>query len=161
MGWDLMERIKRFMTMIKGATAVLLLLLMGTAGAYSEPSATYVGWKSCAPCHADIADSWQNTRHAKAMESLKKSNQETLPACVKCHVTGYEKDGGFIDNELTPEMAGVQCDACHGPGSEHASSPTAQNTVKESGAALCRQCHTEGQDPKFDYASKVKTVHGK
>ena len=148
------------MTITKGAGILLLLLLMNTAGMYSEPSATYVGWEKCAPCHSDISDSWQNTRHAKAIESLKKSKQETLPACVKCHVTGYEKDGGFIDNDLTPEMAGVQCEVCHGPGSEHVSSP-ATEIVKESGAALCRQCHTEGQDPKFDYAVKVKTVHGK
>ncbi len=148
------------MTITKGSGIVLLLLLMNTAATYSEPSATFVGWKTCVPCHSDIADSWQNTRHAKAIESLKKSKQETLPACVKCHVTGYEKDGGFIDNELTPEMAGVQCEVCHGPGSEHVSTPST-SIVKESGAALCRQCHTEGQDPKFDYAVKVKTVHGK
>jgi predicted CXXCH cytochrome family protein len=149
------------MALKKGSGIALLFLFLNAAGTYAEPSATYVGWKNCAPCHSDIADSWQNTRHAKAIESLKKSKQETLPACVKCHVTGYEKDGGFIDNELTPEMAGVQCEACHGPGSEHASSPATKNIVKESGAALCRQCHTEGQDPKFDYAVKVKTVHGK
>ena len=152
---------KGFMLARKGSGIVLLLLLMNAAGIYSAPSATYVGWKQCAPCHSDVADSWQNTRHAKAIESLKKSKQEALPACVKCHVTGYEKDGGFIDNELTPEMAGVQCEVCHGPGSEHAANPVPGNVVKESGAALCRQCHTEGQDPKFDYAVKVKTVHGK
>jgi len=149
------------MTMMKRGGVVLLLLLMNTAGTYSEPSQTYVGWNTCTPCHSDITDSWQNTRHAKAIESLKKTKQEGLPACVKCHVTGYEKDGGFIDNELTPEMAGVQCEVCHGPGSEHVSTPSTTNTVKEPGAALCRQCHTEGQDPKFDYAVKVKTVHGK
>jgi predicted CXXCH cytochrome family protein len=149
------------MTIKNGAGIVLLLLLVNTAGTYSESSSTHVGWNKCTPCHSDISDSWQNTRHAKAIESLKKSKQETLPACVKCHVTGYEKDGGFIDNELTPEMAGVQCESCHGPGSTHVASPSTNNIVKESGAALCRQCHTEGQDPKFDYAVKVKSVHGK
>ncbi len=147
------------MIMNRASGIVFLFLLLNAAGTYSEQSAAYVGWTKCAPCHSDIADSWQNTRHAKAIESLKKSKQESLPACVKCHVTGYEKDGGFIDNELTPEMAGVQCEVCHGPGSEHVANPIAKNTVKESGAALCRQCHTEGQDPKFDYAAKVKTVH--
>jgi predicted CXXCH cytochrome family protein len=140
---------------------VLPLLLMNAAGIYSEESATYVGWQKCAPCHSAVKDAWQNTRHAKAIESLKKSKQETLPACVKCHVTGYEKDGGFIDYELTPEMAGVQCEVCHGSGSQHAASPTKKNIIKESGAALCRQCHTEGQDAGFNYAAKVKSVHGK
>ncbi len=152
-------RIKGFMTMKKGLGIVLLLLLMNATGAYSEQSATYVGWNKCAPCHSAIKDAWQNTRHAKAIESLKKSGQETLPACVKCHVTGYEQDGGFIDYELTPEMAGVQCEVCHGPGSGHMASPTTKNIVRTSGAALCRQCHTQGQDPGFDYDAKVKNVH--
>jgi predicted CXXCH cytochrome family protein len=160
-GKNLLERIKGFMTIKKGFGIVLLLLLTNAAGTYSGPSATYVGWEKCTPCHTELSDSWKTTRHAKAIESLKKSKQESLPACVKCHVTGYEKDGGFIDIELTPEMAGVQCEACHDPGSEHAANPSAKNIVKEAGAALCRQCHTEGQDPKFDYAAKVKSVHGK
>lgn len=138
-----------------------MLVLIYAAMTFSVQSATYIGWNQCEPCHSDITGSWQNTRHAKAIESLKKSKQDALPACVKCHVTGYEKDGGFIDNELTPEMAGVQCEVCHGPGSEHVAGPSQKNIVKESGAASCRQCHTEGQDPKFDYAVKVKTVHGK
>ncbi len=160
-GEDPLERIKGLMTMKKGSGIVVLLLLLNAARTYSEQSPTYVGWKNCTPCHSEITDSWQNTPHAKAIESLKKSGQENLPACVKCHVTAYEKDGGFIDNELTPEMAGVQCEVCHGPGSQHVSDPATKSIVKESGAALCRQCHTEGQDPKFDYAVKVKTVHGK
>jgi hypothetical protein len=60
---------------------------MNVAGIYSEQSATYVGGKKCALCHSAIKDSWQNTRYAKAIESLKKSKRENLPACVKCQVT--------------------------------------------------------------------------
>jgi predicted CXXCH cytochrome family protein len=139
----------------------LLLFLMMAPWLYSGESASYVGWKQCSACHSDIADKWQNTRHAKAIESLKKSGQESLPACVKCHVTGYEKDGGFIDYELTPEMAGVQCEACHGPGSDHAGNPMKENIVGKPGPELCRQCHTKGQDQGFNYEVKVKDVHGK
>jgi predicted CXXCH cytochrome family protein len=156
-----MKRMREFMIMKKASAIVSLLLLLNAAGAYSEPAATYVGGKKCAVCHSDINDAWQKTRHAKAIESLKKSKQESLPACVKCHVTGYEKDGGFIDYELTPEMAGVQCEACHGAGSQHAESPSAKNITKESGAVLCRQCHTERQDAGFNYAVKAKAVHPK
>ncbi len=147
------------MTVKKGAGIVLLILIMNAAAVYSEQSASYVGVEKCAPCHSAIKDSWQNTPHAKAIESLKKTGQEKLPACVKCHVTGYEKDGGFIDYELTPEMAGVQCEVCHGPGSAHVANPMGKNITKQAGAEICRQCHTQGQDPKFDYETKVKSVH--
>jgi predicted CXXCH cytochrome family protein len=153
--------VKGFMTMKKAFGLASLIFFMNALAAYSEEPAKYVGWSKCSLCHSGIKDSWQNTRHAKAIESLKKSKQENLAACVKCHVTGYEKDGGFIDYELTPEMAGVQCEACHGPGSAHAASPTKKNIVKVSGPELCRQCHTEKQDPGFNYAEKVKKVHGK
>ena len=138
----------------------LLLMFLFASYSYSENPGSYVGWKQCDTCHSDIVSTWQNSPHAKALESLKKTGQENLPACVKCHVTGYEKEGGFIDYELTPEMAGVQCEACHGPGSDHGMSPVADNIKKDPGAALCRQCHTEKQDPGFNYEEKIKQAHG-
>ena len=70
-------------------------------------------------------------------------------------------DISSADYELTPEMAGVQCEACHGPGSVHVAGPMKNNIIKESGASLCRQCHTKGQDPGFDYKEKARNVHGK
>jgi predicted CXXCH cytochrome family protein len=139
---------------------VILAMFMLAPWAFSEESGTYVGGKKCAGCHSAINKSWQDTRHARAMESLKKSNQENLPNCIKCHVTGYERDGGFIDNELTPEMAGVQCEVCHGPGGKHAKSPMDNKMIREAGEELCRQCHTKGQDPGFNYKEKEKLVHG-
>lgn len=146
--------------MIRSSSAVALLLLaMVAPSTYSQKSAAYVGSSQCETCHADLGAGWQTTRHAKAIDSLKKSGQEKLPACVQCHVTGYEKDGGFIDMDLTPEMAGVQCEACHGPGSVHIEDPSV-DMIKDGGAELCRKCHTEKQDPGFKYEEKVKHVHG-
>jgi predicted CXXCH cytochrome family protein len=138
----------------------LLLIFLFTSYTYSENPGTYVGWEKCEPCHQDIVSTWQNSRHAKAIESLKKTGQENLPACVKCHTTGYEEEGGFIDYELTPEMAGVQCEVCHGPESNHVMNPGEDNIIENAGAALCRQCHTEKQDPGFNYEEKIKQAHG-
>jgi predicted CXXCH cytochrome family protein len=145
----------------KSVGIILAAMLANASWIYSESAATYVGSKKCSACHSAIDITWQKTRHAKAIESLKKTGQETLPACVKCHVTGYEKDGGFVDYELTPEMAGVQCEVCHGPGGNHISTLAAKDIIKKGGAELCRQCHTQGQDPGFNYEVKVKDVHGK
>jgi predicted CXXCH cytochrome family protein len=137
-----------------------LALFLSASWLHSEESGAYIGSKKCATCHAAISKTWQTTRHAKAIESLKKTGQENLPDCFKCHVTGYDKDGGFIDNELTPEMAGVQCEVCHGPGGSHVTNPINKKMTKESGEILCRQCHTQGQDPGFNYKEKVKHAHG-
>jgi len=88
-------------------------------------------------------------------------SQDTLPGCVKCHVTGFEKDGGYVDQELTPALAGVQCEACHGPAANHAANPmNKKNLIARPGETICRECHTKGQDPKFDYANKKGLVHG-
>jgi hypothetical protein len=143
---------------IPGVPALTLLLI--APWIFSEEAGTYVGSMKCAPCHSPINHTWQATNHARAIESLKKTKQENLPACVKCHVTGYERDGGFIDNELTPEMAGVQCEVCHGPGSNHLKNPVGGKMIKKTGEETCRQCHTKGQDPGFNYKEKVKLVHG-
>jgi predicted CXXCH cytochrome family protein len=151
---------ENLMILKRGFCVAIVLLLSNVPWTYPEKQAAYVGWSKCAACHSAINDSWKDTRHAKAIESLKKTGQETLPACVKCHVTAFELDGGFVDYELTPEMAGVQCEVCHGPGSEHMANPTV-DMKKDSGADLCRQCHTKSQDPGFNYEEKVKEVHGK
>jgi hypothetical protein len=143
---------------IRGSVILLPLLLIASL-ALPKESADYLGWKRCAGCHAEISKSWQNSKHAKAFESLKKSGQQELPACVKCHVTGYEQTGGFIDYELTPEMADVQCEECHEAGSEHVGNPAGQGMVKTPGIETCRRCHTKGQDPGFNYDEKVKAVH--
>ena len=146
---------------ILGGMAVLLLVfsLSLVQSLLSQESAAYVGNEKCSMCHSDIYKSWRDTRHAKAIDSLKKTGQEGLAACVKCHVTAYEKDGGFLDYELTPEMAGVQCEACHGPSGKHISNPMGEKVVKTPGEALCRECHTQGQDPGFNYAEKAKLSH--
>ena len=129
----------------------------------SQPieDASYAGVKTCADCHDDLWKGWQTTRHAGALETLKKKSQDQLPGCVKCHVTGYEKDGGYVDQELTPELAGVQCEACHGPAATHAADPkNKKNLIARPGETICRECHTKGQDPKFDYENKKRLVHG-
>jgi len=133
-----------------------------TSRAHAAPDeGAYAGAEKCAMCHGDLTKGWKTTRHAAAFETLKKKSQDKLPACVKCHVTGFEKTGGYVDQELTPELAGVQCEACHGPAAAHAANPANKsNLVARPGDAICRECHTKGQDPKFDYDNKKRLVHG-
>jgi hypothetical protein len=121
----------------------------------------YAGAEICANCHEALTNGWKTTRHAKAFETLKKKYQENLPVCQKCHVTGFDKAGGFVDLELTSQLAGVQCESCHGAAADHAANPEGRKTfTAKPDESICRECHTKGQDPKFDYTAKKMLVHG-
>ncbi len=108
-----------------------LLLLSGYA---SGGAPTYVGAKKCRACHLKQFQTWEQTKMAKSFELLRpgaaaeaKKKAKLDPAkdythdkdCVGCHTTGYGKPGGFVSVEQTPELVGVQCESCHGPGSEY------------------------------------------
>ena len=73
------------------------------------------------------------------------SGESNLPfTCGTCHTTAYSTGGN--QNDLpgitgTWNEAGVRCEACHGPGSLHASNPKGVRILVESDSRLCRQCH--------------------
>jgi hypothetical protein len=139
--------------------AVLLIALTGdpSADSYSD----YLGVAGCKDCHEQIVAGWQKTQHARAFDDLKKSRQEGLPDCQRCHVIGYGEPGGFIDYELTPELVNVQCEECHGSGKIHAADPGKKGSIlAKPGDLKCRKCHTPGQDKNFDYAKKIRGIHG-
>lgn len=113
----------------------------------------YVGSRWCGSCHGEIEQHWQPTRHARALESLKKKGREHDPDCLRCHVTGMNDSnniGGFVSLEGSPQMVGVQCEACHSPGGRHAQMP-AKHKMEKITAAKCLQCHTDETDPDFDF----------
>jgi len=146
------------------ASAFLAFLLVWAAdGARAEILGNYLGHEACRQCHQDLVAGWKTTRHATAFEDLKTQGPEkqAIPGCFRCHVVGFEQDGGFIDQELTPELRDVQCEACHGPGRAHAERQGDKAAiVGRPGEASCRACHTEGQDRNFDFAAKRRLVHG-
>lgn len=69
--------------------------------------------------------------------------------CFRCHTTGAESvdtNGGFRQSNLpgiggTWAESGVQCEACHGPGSRHLVNPSAGNVVVDSSSDACSDCH--------------------
>lgn len=82
-------------------------------------------------------------------------------SCFSCHVTGaraqdedfpefQENRPGFMG---TWEEAGVQCEACHGPGSKHFATVNGQVVIDKTAiyvsteARTCGRCHTRGDDP--------------
>ncbi|MCA9882085.1 MAG: protein kinase, partial [Anaerolineae bacterium] len=90
-----------------------------------------------------LADEWPDSAY------------EFTTNCVGCHVTGFDT------NNLTWEETGVQCEACHGPGSNHiefaddAGSSISNSEYAEISSAInfaldgqvCGQCHARGTSP--------------
>ncbi|MCL4301115.1 MAG: hypothetical protein KJ077_35610 [Anaerolineae bacterium] len=64
--------------------------------------------------------------------------------CGTCHTTGYNPEGnqdgrpGIVGTWAEP---GIQCEACHGPGSLHAENPRGVAVKVNRDAEECGQCH--------------------
>ncbi len=140
----------------------LSLILFSFSTAEAEIFGDFVGFEACNECHDDVVEGWKTTPHAHAFENLAKQGEEKMenPGCVKCHVVAFDADGGFIDMDLTPELKGVQCESCHGPGHKHIETEEAEDIVGSPDASVCRVCHTKGQDANFDFSKSSKLVHG-
>lgn len=138
----------------------------------AEPA--YVGIEGCS-CHRSEITFWKRSKHARAFRLLKagifkaaKKKAKLDPAedytedegCVKCHVTGYKKRGGFVSLAVTPSLAVIGCEVCHGPGSEYRvlhKRKAINFTKKEAMAAgqlysslddaVCRSCHLHKDTP--------------
>jgi len=130
----------------------------------SHPSAGragYVGASVCASCHKAAATFWKKTLHAHAYESLRVEGREFDLECVGCHVTGYDAPGGSTLTHVG-ELGGVQCEACHGPGSKHAVEPLDDTTLTlRPAAAQCLDCHRPPQvERNFDVDGGMTRIRG-
>ncbi len=127
----------------------------------------YVGVGACASCHDGAGmgrqcSIWMLTRHSRAYAVLAKPDAKEIarlsgipqepeqsPMCLGCHATGahaedWEKDDGFRTQD------GVQCEKCHGPGSEYMDASVMRDRQKAMAAGLemptskeCMVCHRE------------------
>jgi 2',3'-cyclic-nucleotide 2'-phosphodiesterase (5'-nucleotidase family) len=113
---------------------------------------TFITSQNCAACHRAEFDVWAKSGHAHAINILKRERKEFDTSCVICHVTGAGKPGGFTNLYQTPQMANVQCEACHGPGREHSLRPT-EAKMPKLGSGDCLVCHTKSNSPEFEFAS--------
>lgn len=108
------------------------------------PSPQYASAQTCAACHQGIYNTQTNTPHAQAFAGLQAIHQDTNPTCLPCHTVGYGLLTGFTNALQTPQLAGVQCENCHGPAGNHASNPAFPPWVPqvELAAQVCGGCHS-------------------
>jgi hypothetical protein len=167
---------------------ITVVLVAGAAMSMYAGDRSFVGTKKCKGCHLKEWKSWSATRMAGTFEVLEagerakeklaagldpKKDYTKDKACLPCHVTGYGKPGGFVDLETTPDLAGVGCEMCHGPGGTYTGEGhmTLKNKeykradlvklglVGEITEAECRGCHNSdspfvGDDYVFDFKSR-------
>lgn len=73
--------------------------------------------------------------------------------CGTCHTTGYRKEGnqdgleGIVGTWAAP---GIQCEACHGPGSLHAANPYGVALKVDRSGEACAECHRRGDLEEVD-----------
>mgnify|MGYP000021926840 CR=1 FL=1 len=111
---------------------------------YTGPLASpplFVGAQTCSSCHVDQHNKWTQTIHANAFNTLVQAGHGNNPLCFPCHAVGYGKPSGFVDLQTTPHLANVQCENCHGPGSNHVADPGVVHLPRNVNSDMCGACH--------------------
>lgn len=155
----------------------------------AQGKATYIGAKKCGMCHKKDDSGkqlaiWEGSQHSKAFKTLKTAEADKIakekgfstkaaetPECLKCHATGYNLDAKMLDKGFDVED-GVQCETCHGAGSEyktkkimedHAASVANGLTEYKDLKAVEKQCLTchNSKSPtfkSFDFAKSWEKI---
>lgn len=117
---------------------VLTFVLASASGPEGNDTPSPASSLSCAMCHKDFQESWQNGAHGNAKDdpvfTQSWEAQGKPEQCLDCHVTGYDPNTGDWKAD------GVTCQACHGePVANHPAEPM----PAERSAKLCGECHNE------------------
>jgi hypothetical protein len=133
-------------------TLAVVVVMLGAAGLQAQDH-SYVGADKCKMCHKVQYTSWEQTTHAKATDAAKASTDPAFSAdCLKCHGTNASED-----------MPGVQCEACHGPGSDYKKMSVMKDVeqAKANGLVIptqetCNRCHIDnGHSKTVDMAKEL------
>jgi hypothetical protein len=170
----------RRMILLSAGLVGVLLIAAGVTGQESAPAAepnegaTFIGAKGCKKCHIKEDRSWKKMKHSQAWDNLPEKYRDGEQkddqgrACISCHVTGYGEKGGFVDPKTSEDLLGVQCEACHGPGSKHKEAGQkvldekrekfnpGEKTFIVKRTANCSNCH----NPHVSYAEQYKEGGG-
>lgn len=121
-------------------SATLLVSRPGGAGVTAHaPFSLFGAYQSltlCRECHPDEFNAWAGTTHADAsfdpIFQVYLQQAEQPGECLSCHTTGYDTaTGQFV-------LAGVSCEACHGP---YRSAHPNESMMIATDETLCGACH--------------------
>lgn len=141
-------------------------------------------------CHTSQVSGWQATGHATAFQrKIDDATGHFGSNCVSCHSVGYDKtatavNNGFDDVALAKgwtfpttlqagnwtsmktnypdvaKLANIQCENCHGPGSNHFGATDKSKMVSSYNSELCGSCHgaTTHHTKNFEWNASAHAV---
>lgn len=118
----------------EGASLFVRMRLHPERGMAAFVPGEYLGARACGACHEQETQGWAMTHHAAAYGTLFRREEAGRAECVRCHVTGLGAESGFALGRHGSALAGVTCEACHGPSGPHDGEPT-------DASASCAGCH--------------------
>ena len=151
----------------------------------TETKPHLVGVRGCAQCHSQVEAGdqfaiWMRSAHADAYATLGTSqawdaaekvriqgNPQANLICLRCHAAGFGEQVWSLGESFEIED-GVQCESCHGPGSDYSRDAVMRDRQIAAAAGLlipdektCLRCHN-GQCPApsegFDFAAATKLI---
>ena len=159
--------------------ACVALTAAASAQGGNNRGAEFVSQATCKLCHNRTEQGtqwriWDGSPHRRAFETLLSEESKAIAKklglaaqpqeaaeCLRCHVTSYDAETKKIEKALFIED-GIQCESCHGPGSNHVvdgrrywmeKDPTANMAahIVRPDQRACVQCHRR-QSPTWDPA---------
>jgi|GEM_PF-1982687 len=120
----------------------------------------FAGAEACKGCHTSAYAAWSKSKHAGAFEVLVKKASHKDGECIGCHVVGGDQPGGFVSVEVSPGLAGVQCENCHGPRKAHVLLPTTRPMADA--RSSCVSCHKIPHSSQFKFEEYwPRIIHGR
>ena len=135
----------------------------------------FVGSETCADCHSDAYEIWEDSSHSHATDTLINLplGRQHDPECLSCHVTGWEPQEyypfatGYENQKQTPHLFGNGCENCHGGGATHVAAENGDLevddaeleqlrsqmhvTLQQAKKNLCVRCHDLDNSPEFEF----------
>lgn len=151
---------------MKRCALLLAVCVLAAVGVGAAEPPVYVGAEVCGRCHdgpqRDQLDRWYMTPHARAHAALALPEAAEIarisgidedpfasPICLGCHATASDVEAWQLDPTFHIED-GVQCERCHGPGSEYMAAGIMADPEAAMAAGLrkpdsrtCIVCHRE------------------
>ena len=176
-----------FTKLLLAIALILPISIFGNTPSDTTLAHSYVGVKTCSMCHrskkqGDQYGIWEKSNHSKAYETLTTAKADSIakakgfstPAakteeCLKCHTSGSNVPAKFKEAKFKVED-GVQCETCHGPGSDYKSLKVMKDKelaikngleMHDNTEEFCKSCHNS-ESPTFvsfnfkEYWNKIK-----